>query len=337
VIPLNGDTPFEIGSITKTFASTIFLRRHRSYDGLLGDFIKNVLPVRMANIPIHNLTNYSPGMPPDNHGPIWWNGIINADSVEDLANTLAGKTFIPHCQPGRHFTYSNFGWGLVGMAGVGVENIHDRPLQKWQHEIAELGHALGFSNTTQPAFPAARTILPAGYSESGLLPESTTYDRATWNTLFGGGDLISNGDDMYRWLLFNMGRLNPDIAFLHKQQDPTFTWLTKQNQVHPDVHTCVTEATPHPVVTSMAWFHHSLKTPAVTYLWKDGGVAGFTSWMGFKQWIDSGQPSDVGMFVLTNQAGAADILGPQILEILLHAEGAAPPSEQLGDEFPGLG
>jgi hypothetical protein len=43
------------------------------------------------------------------------------------------------------------------------------------------------------------------------------------------------------------------------------------------------------------------------------------------------------MFVLTNQAGAADRLGTQILAILLHADEASPPDEQLGDEFPGLG
>jgi CubicO group peptidase (beta-lactamase class C family) len=335
-LPLNGDTPFEIGSITKTFASTIFLRRRRSYEGLLGEFFaERLLPTRLARIPIIDLVNYSPGLPTDNHAPIWWAGVINTTSVEELVATLAGKTFLPQCDPGVHFSYSNFGWGLVGLAAIGVDSVQQRPLDRWQHEIAKLGRDLGFSSSTTPAGPASRFVLPAGYSPTGLLPESETYFREGWNTMFGGGDLVSTGEDMYKWLLFNMGRLNPDRTFLEKQQRPTFTWRTNQPHVPPSQHGCVTGNTNHDVITGAAWFHHSLIDPAVTYLWKDGGVAGFTSWMGFKTWIDTARPSDTGVIVLTNQAAAADRLGAAALGILLHQRAGSPPPDS-GDEFEGF-
>jgi hypothetical protein len=65
---------------------------------------------------------------------------------------------------------------------------------------------------------------------------------------------------------------------------------------------CKTENTPHSIVTSPGWFHRTLNNPPVTSLWKDGEVQGFTSWIGFKSWIDTGSPSTVGAFVITNQA-----------------------------------
>jgi beta-lactamase class C len=53
-------------------------------------------------------------------------------------------------------------------------------------------------------------------------------------------------------------------------------------------------------VTSYGWFHAPVQTAQGSVLNKNGGVAGFTSWLGFAQWQGTGKPSTHGVFVLSN-------------------------------------
>jgi hypothetical protein len=53
---------------------------------------------------------------------------------------------------------------------------------------------------------------------------------------------------------------------------------------------------------------------------KNGGVAGFSSWMGFTRWQGTGAPSLRGVFVLNN-AHDATKLGRNIMKQLLGDEG----------------
>ncbi|MGR4065154.1 MAG: hypothetical protein ACLQPV_06870 [Vulcanimicrobiaceae bacterium] len=52
------------------------------------------------------------------------------------------------------------------------------------------------------------------------------------------------------------------------------------------------------------------------YLTKNGGVKGFSSWMGFQSWARSGSPSTIGTFVLANAPKAADVVGNRIMRAL---------------------
>ena len=49
---------------------------------------------------------------------------------------------------------------------------------------------------------------------------------------------------------------------------------------------------------------------------KNGGVAGYTSWMGFTQWQGTGAPSSRGLFVLSNGPDSTK-LGKNMMKLLL--------------------
>jgi beta-lactamase class C len=126
--------------------------------------------------------------------------------------------------------------------------------------------------------------------------------------LAGAGDVVSNGDDMMLFLQFNMGKTDPTNQMLLAQQEPV-----SQMRVQ-----CPPDGKKPPPEVGYGWFHHPITVGGepVTYLAKDGGVGGFTSWLGFQAWAGSGVASSTGAFVLTNSHGALN-LGTQIIKILL--------------------
>ena len=71
-------------------------------------------------------------------------------------------------------------------------------------------------------------------------------------------------------------------------------------------------------VTSYGWFHTKLETPngEAVVVNRNGGVAGFTSWMGFSSWQGTGAPSPHGLFVLSNSP-ASTRLGNAAMKLLL--------------------
>jgi CubicO group peptidase (beta-lactamase class C family) len=68
----------------------------------------------------------------------------------------------------------------------------------------------------------------------------------------------------------------------------------------------------------MMQFLAGFETPGekVVVLNKNGGVAGFTSWMGFTSWQGTGAPSSYGVFVLSNGPGSTRI-GNNAMRLLL--------------------
>jgi hypothetical protein len=136
-----------------------------------------------------------------------------------------------------------------------------------------------------------------------------------------------------------MGLLG-DVPFLRKQQEPVFSYHTSQHPLLPGSRACETKSID--VATSAAWFHGFVQGPPVQrFLWKDGEVQGFTAWMGFKSWINTGAPSDIGVFVLANQAlpVGAGTLGLEIIGLLLagDAQSAIVPADAVGDSFSFVG
>jgi CubicO group peptidase (beta-lactamase class C family) len=314
----DGSTPFEIGSITKTFTSWVFGTRRHDYGGVLGDYLKISLPSGIKDMSVDSIVSYSAGFPTDDEPPIWYDDFINANGLRNLIKTLAGKN-LPQCAGGKAYSYSNFAWGLLGLAAVGADAGRADVDAKWAASIAQLGDHIGLSNTTAPATPNVAAILPAGYNVDGQpLPESTSYYETRWSTLFGGGDLVSTGDDMYRWLRYNMG-YGPLDSLLRRQQTPSWSWAMEQPPAKPGTLACLDhKPLVHPISTAVGWFRPSWGTSgSVRGLAKNGGVEGFTSWMGFVEWMGTGKPSRNGAFVLTNYGGAATALGQSIIKILV--------------------
>lgn len=323
-LPLDGDTPFEIGSITKVFNSWVFAYRGKDYAATIGDYAKIDLPKGIAEIKIDNVANYSSGFPTDDEGPDWWGEWLEKNdggslSLRDLEKGLHGKQ-LPQCVPGKFYSYSNFAWGLMGLASIGVERGDD-PFARWEAAIKELRSHIGLSESTVPASLSTASVIPAGYSGSQLLPENYTYLENSWPTLGGFGDLVSTGHDMMAWLSYNMGIGGRDYPLLKLQQSPRTVWSEQEPPQPPPSSSyqfpCPTPISlTQPVVTARGWFVDGAFRGKI--LVKNGDVTGFGSWMGFKPWVESRRPSETGVFVLTNNYPTkADQLGNDIMNILL--------------------
>ena len=326
-LSLDGNTPFEIGSITKVFNSWLFAYRGKDYAGTVGDYAKLDLPDGIANLRIENIANYSSGFPTDNKPPIWWERLAANDrplSPRDLVSGLRGKQ-LPQCAPGQFYSYSNFAWGLMGLATIGIEGEDRDSFAQWEAAVKELCLHIGLSENTVPASPATALVIPAGYSGSNLVSARYSYVRSSWTTLGGGGDLVSTGNDMMAWLTYNMGIGGRDYSLLKLQQAPRSTW-SQQEPPQPALSSSSNQSscpTPlqmaKPAVTALGWFVN--KALHGDILVKNGGVAGFGSWMGFKPWVETDAPSEVGAFVLTNSGptgngSAADLLGNAIMRTI---------------------
>lgn len=314
-IPLDRDTPFLIGSITKVFTSRIFAMRRGGYGGTLGDTLRVGLPARLAALRVLDIAHYGSGFPSDNDPPIWTNGTIDGQTLPLLVASLKRHPELPQCEPGAQYSYSNLSWGLLGLASLDIDSV-DRPAaDEWIEAVRALGRALGLHATT-PWTAATADGLPAGYNGNTLLSEGFSYGARNWPTLGGGGDLASTGADMLAWLGYNMGRTGRDIALLREQQTATRRFTTTAPPAS-GIEACVTRVMKSPTTTSLGWFHDVPRwNRDVELLVKNGGVQGFTSWMGFRAWAGGTSPSRTGVFVLANDK-SADALGMRIARDLL--------------------
>jgi len=133
--PLNGDTIFEIGSISKVFTSLLLADMVNRKEVALDDPAAKYLPehVRMPErsgkaITLLDLSTHRSGLPrvPGNLNPKDPTNPYADYSVDDLYQFLSGYT-LPR-DPGSEVEYSNLGGGLLGhilahRAGTDYESL----------------------------------------------------------------------------------------------------------------------------------------------------------------------------------------------------------------------
>jgi len=306
-LPLNEHTHFEIGSISKVFTSGMYYMLHGPYEGTLGSHLGDRLRMSpaVADITLRNLAVYRPGFAQDNRGGVYPPRIMR--SLPNLFDFLSH--FRPPFPQGTCYAYSNLGWSLLGMATVRQANLDTAAYaEHYNTELQRFCRGFG-ANNTQVFHPRLKPHLPTGYTRRFVaLPQESNYQPAR-DAGYASGGIVSTGADMMQFLLYNMGRLPGglnDRALAYQQTDAMQTPPCSGNGPGP--------------MTSYGWFHAKVPTPdgETIVLNKNGGVAGFTSWMGYVAWQGSGAPSRLGVFVLSNSP-ASTRLGNRIMRLLLHA------------------
>ena len=317
-LTLDENTPFEIGSVSKAFTSGIFYQNVGDYDGTLSDYISGsglTMSPAVAGIGIQDLAVYEPGFAQDNAGGVYPLGTLK--SLSSLFSYLS--TFTPPNTPGTCYAYSNLGWGLVGMAAVQLQTTDTAAfVQQYNASLSEFCRGFG-APSTQVFVSALKTDLPMGY-RTGFVPLASGDSYQPCPAVeYPSGGIVSTGADMMQFLKFNMAQLSGGT------ENPAF--FVQQGRTF-QVNSC--SAGQNGPRTSYAWFHRCMPSAgnggALSVLSKNGGVGGFTSWMGFQNWIGTNQPSPTGVFVLTNSPGAT-YLGVAAMQFVL---GATP---ALSEEF----
>jgi CubicO group peptidase (beta-lactamase class C family) len=119
---MNGDTVFEIMSITKVLTALLLAEMVERGEVAFDDPVARYLPVTLREqggpITLLDLATYTSGLPnmPTNVAPDWYARAapMAAYTEAQLFDFLAG--YQPQHAPGTHYEYANIGFGLLGIA-----------------------------------------------------------------------------------------------------------------------------------------------------------------------------------------------------------------------------
>jgi len=295
---LDGDTIFEIGSVTKVFTSLLLADMVNRKEVALDDPAAKYLPenVRMPersgkSVTLLDLSTHRSGLPP-NPGNLKLNprNPFAADfSVGDLYQFLSGYT-LPR-DPGSEFEYSNLGAGLLGRllayrAGTDYESLIGtritRPLG-----MPDTGITLSSSMEQRMATGHNAMLAPVANSE---LP-----------TLAGAGALRSSANDMLTFL----------EAFLGYKESPLAPAMKAMLEVRRPA---------GQAKIGLAWILNSADDQEIA--WHSGGTGGFRSFIGF-------DPKErIGVVVLSNGTRSEVVdIGLHLLNPKLPLANPEPPKQ----------
>lgn len=284
-LPLDGNTLFEIGSITKVFTNTILADMVLKGEVKLDDPISKYLP-KSVHVPQRNgkqitlldLATQSSGLPrlPTNLKPADMSNPYADYTVKQLYDFLSSYS-LPR-DIGSQYEYSNLGMGILGhvlalKSGKSYENlVKDRVL-----------NPLGMHDSGITLSPSMKAHMAQGFSADGS-------PMHLWDlpTLAGAGALRSTANDMLKFLAANLDSasmpLGPSMALARAPRKP----IGPNNMI------------------GLAWNTVSLMGLPVT--WHNGGTGGFRTFIG----IDS--RNHRGVIVLSNSTNSPDDIGFHILQ-----------------------
>jgi D-alanyl-D-alanine-carboxypeptidase/D-alanyl-D-alanine-endopeptidase len=298
-LTLDANTPFEIASISKTFTATLYalLIRSKSSTLTLGDFIAPNGPLKisssLAKIPLDGLVNYTSGLPQDNDNgtvdsPPYWPQPYSEQGLLSFLDAAPPQV----SPPNQNYTYSNLAFAIMG-AILGSKGNVDPPKIRFFEGLVYEKIFQPLSMQSSFFDKASLASLPLGY----------TYDYTStppyWTTspgwpffpaYFGAGGIVASPNDMWQWLLFNMG----------------ITTNETLSPLLPELQTPSTNVTWGGTKLGLGWFINEpdSSTGAAGSVWKDGGLDGFNSYIAFLPSTNPGTvASDAGVFVLVNGSG----------------------------------
>jgi D-alanyl-D-alanine carboxypeptidase len=198
--PLRTDMQFKIASQTKTFTADLILQLAGEHKLSLDDHISRwVAGVPNGDaITIRELLNHTSGLADGFTSPTVQGKVVAGCTVAELLTAEA--KFAPIAPPGQKWSYSNYGYNLLGRV---VELVTGQDLSTaLQQRIAE---PLGLHRTLLPTSGNGLTApFTRGYGTGNVGPTAapTTADDATnlpGSCLWAHGGMVSTLSDMHVW------------------------------------------------------------------------------------------------------------------------------------------
>jgi serine-type D-Ala-D-Ala carboxypeptidase/endopeptidase len=283
---VDGDSVFEIGSVTKTFTSTLLADMVGRGLVRLGDPVAKYLPKGVKvparggkKITLLDLATHRSGLPrmPDNFNPADPDNPYADYTDKKLFAFLAAYT-LPR-DIGASYEYSNLGAGLLGQA------LARRAGKSYGALLAErILSPLAMASSGIALRPEMAARLAMGHSQ-----ELTPVKNWDLDALAGAGAIRSTVNDMLGYVAAYLG-LQPSplsAAMVMARQDRNDTTI-------PDMR------------IGLAW--HLMKRPDTVLVWHNGGTAGYHSFVGFD--LKQGR----GVVVLANSANDIDSIGFHLLD-----------------------
>jgi serine-type D-Ala-D-Ala carboxypeptidase/endopeptidase len=286
--PLDADSVFEIGSITKVFTAILLVDMADRGEVRLEDPVAMHLPagVRVPErngmkITLLDLTTQSSGLPrmPDNLRP---RDPANpyADYTAEQMFEFIGRYELPR-DIGAQYEYSNLGVALLGQAlSRRAGKTYEALVQERILKPLQMQHS-GITLT-----PWMRAHLAKGHDGNGQV-------TANWDipAFAGAGALRSTMTDMLRFARANLGPV-PGVD----------ARLTRLMQRTHDVRRSAGRAD---MSIGMGW--HIRRVNDRDVVWHNGGTGGYRTWIGFDK------ARKTAAIVLTNSALPNDDLGYELV------------------------
>jgi D-alanyl-D-alanine-carboxypeptidase/D-alanyl-D-alanine-endopeptidase len=285
---LDGDTVFEIGSITKVFTSLLLAEMAQRGEVRLDDPIAKYLPASVKvperdgrQISLVDLATHTSGLPrmPANFRPKDPANPYADYTDEQLYSFLSSYDLIRDI--GLKFEYSNLGFGLLGQgltrrAGTDYETLVE----------TRICQPLGMTSTRVTLSPDMERRFAAGHSA-----DLVTVSGWDIPALAGAGALRSSAKDLLIFLAATMGYTRTPLAPAMK------TMLS------------ITRPSGQPFMdTGLGWTIDTRGGNKI--IWKNGGTGGYRTFIGYAP------GSGVGIVALSNSATVAgvDDLGLHLLD-----------------------
>ena len=286
-VPLDGNTVFEIGSITKVFTASVLADMVARGEVKLDDPVTKYLPASVhmptrggKEITLLDLSTQTSGLP----------RMPNNLTAKDRANPYADYTvdqmyaFLSGYQLtrdiGSQYEYSNLGVGLLGhvlalRAGKSYEDL----------VIERILRPLAMSDTRITLTPSMKARLAPGHSVSGAIVSN-------WDlpTLAGAGALRSTANDLLKFLSANLDTTSKPLGAV------LATTHFARRDVDPGGRMRI----------GLNW--HILNAFGRPIVWHNGGTGGYRTFIGFDP---ANQRASI---VLSNQNISADDIGFHLLD-----------------------
>ncbi len=307
---LDGDTIFEIGSVTKVFTSLLLADMVNRKEVALEDPAAKYLPetVKMPersgkSITLHDLSTHTSGLPrlPGNMKPKDPRNPYADYSVDDLYQFLSSYE-LPR-DPGSQFEYSNLGGGLLGHLLANRAGTDYAALDYESLIATRITRPLGMADTGIMLSSSMKQRMATGHT--GMLNPTANWDLPT---LAGAGALRSSANDMLTFL----------EAFLGYEE------RHKESPLSPAMKSMleVRRPTSEKGEIGLGWILMAAHDREIAA--HDGGTGGFRSWIGY-------DPKErIGVVVLSNTStpiGVVDI-GIHLLDQKWPLANIEPPKER---------
>ncbi len=223
--PLDGDTAFEIGSITKVFTALLLADMVQRGEVALADPVAKYLPTGMElpepsgrSITLLDLVTHTAGLPFMTGEPATF---TDPDAVKTWAASLhevLARIEIPR-RIGVDWEYSNIGYWLLGEALSFRAGISYEKLLR-----AQVLNPLRLKSTALTLSPWLEAKLAVGHDAS-LRPAVAISDVPMFAVMPAAGSLVSTANDLLMFLALAMGfkrsPLAPTMAAMLGSRRPT--------------------------------------------------------------------------------------------------------------------
>ena len=285
-VPLDANTVFEIGSITKVFTGALLADMVARGEVKLDDPVATYLPkgVRIPSrngkqITLLDLATQSSGLPriPGNLSPTDLGNPYKDYTVQKLYDFLSSYELTR--DPGERYEYSNLGMGLLGHA------LSLRAGKSYEEILRErILDPLGMNDTRIELTPSMQSRMAQGFDAQGTPTHS-------WDlpTLAGAGALKSTANDMLKFLAANLDSTSTTVGkILAAARTPRHDTDRPGNTI------------------GFAW--HIVDLLGTSATWHNGGTGGFRTFIGMDP------VRSRGVVVLTNSTDNPDDIGFHVLE-----------------------